>query len=263
MPFQYKPSTSRSARLARRLGSLGLPVLVIAAVGHHFDWLGTDHALAALLVGFGLAALALLAGIIGLIVIWNEGDHGATDAALGIVYALIALAPLAPLGYELWRYPKLTDISTDIIDPPLYRSAALLRAGHDNSARPPSPEALKLQRAAYPDIVTRRFSVGSDLVYVAAKKVVERHGWQILEAQPPKDDNDRARIETVARTMIMGFAEDIVIRIVGEPSGARIDIRSSSRFGRHDLGDNARRIRAFLAELDTAMAESYGQSSGD
>ena len=261
MPFRPTPRYARSALAARRLAALSIPVLVIAAVGHHFGWLATEPALASLGVGFGLALLGLIAGVVGLVVIWDDGDLGATDAAVGIIYAGIALLPLAPLAYGLTHFPKLTDVSTDIVDPPLYRTAALARAGHDNSARPPAAEALQRQRAAYPDIVTRRFSVGSDLLYVAAKKVVDRNGWRILETQPPKDDNDRARIEAVARTLIMGFQDDVVIRIIGEPSGARIDIRSSSRFGQHDLGGNARLIRSFLAELDTAMAESYGQGS--
>jgi hypothetical protein len=30
-------------------------------------------------------------------------------------------------------------------------------------------------------------------------------------------------------------------------------MRSASQVGRHDLGQNARRIKAFLAELDTAI----------
>ena len=43
------------------------------------------------------------------------------------------------------------------------------------------------------------------------------------------------------------------------PSGSRIDLRSSSRWGDHDLGANARRIRDFFTELDAAVVEAYGQ----
>ena len=38
---------------------------------------------------------------------------------------------------------------------------------------------------------------------------------------------------------IMGFREDIAVRIMPDGPGARIDLRSSSRYFDHDLGSNA------------------------
>ena len=73
------------------------------------------------------------------------------------------------------------------------------------------------------------------------------------------DETDRARIEAVARTLLFGFADDVIVRIYSDPSGSRIDLRSSSRWGDHDLGANARRIRDFFTELDAAVVEAYGQ----
>ncbi|MBZ0146911.1 MAG: DUF1499 domain-containing protein, partial [Pseudorhodoplanes sp.] len=58
------------------------------------------------------------------------------------------------------------------------------------------------------------------------------------------------RIEAVARTPIMGFRDDIVIRVRTAPDGARIDVRSASRYGRHDFGTNAARIRSLLDDID-------------
>ena len=76
---------------------------------------------------------------------------------------------------------------------------------------------------------------------------------------PPRGDGDRGRIEAIARSPILGLADDVVIRILPEPSGARIDMRSSIRWGDHDLGRGARRIRAFLDDLDKAVTETYGR----
>ena len=52
--------------------------------------------------------------------------------------------------------------------------------------------------------------------------------------------------------MWFGFKDDIVIRIVAEGNGSRLDIRSMSRVGKSDLGKNAERIRKFLAALKEA-----------
>jgi uncharacterized protein (DUF1499 family) len=53
----------------------------------------------------------------------------------------------------------------------------------------------------------------------------------------------------VAESFWFGFKDDIVIRVVGNGLGARVDMRSVSRVGRGDLGANANRIRAFMAAL--------------
>jgi len=58
----------------------------------------------------------------------------------------------------------------------------------------------------------------------------------------------------VARTPIMGFRDDVVVRIRPEPDGARIDARSSSRYGSFDFGTNAARLRSLLSESDVAPA---------
>ncbi|MDO8877189.1 MAG: DUF1499 domain-containing protein, partial [Pseudolabrys sp.] len=63
-------------------------------------------------------------------------------------------------------------------------------------------------------------------------------------------------IETTARTLLMGFRDDVVIRITAVGSGTRIDLRSASRYGAHDFGANAARLRALLEEIDDAAGKA-------
>jgi hypothetical protein len=51
----------------------------------------------------------------------------------------------------------------------------------------------------------------------------------------------------------MGFRDDVVLRLRADSDGTRVDMRSASRYGRHDLGTNAARIVAFLDDVDTAV----------
>jgi len=51
----------------------------------------------------------------------------------------------------------------------------------------------------------------------------------------------------------MGFRDDVVIRIRPDTDGARIDIRSTSRYGRHDFGTNAARIASLSEAIDEAI----------
>ena len=62
-------------------------------------------------------------------------------------------------------------------------------------------------------------------------------------------ETGRGQIEATDRTLIFGFYDDIVVRITRISGGSLVDIRSSSRFGKSDLGRNAMRIREFQEEL--------------
>ena len=61
-------------------------------------------------------------------------------------------------------------------------------------------------------------------------------------------------IEALAKTAILAFPVDISIRVTDEGETSYVDMRSASRYGRHDLGDNAARIAGFLTALDAAVA---------
>ena len=67
--------------------------------------------------------------------------------------------------------------------------------------------------------------------------------------QPPRRDG---RIEAVARTPIMGFREDVAIRVLPDGEGSRVDIRSSSRYFESDLGSNAARVAKLIEDINTA-----------
>ena len=61
-------------------------------------------------------------------------------------------------------------------------------------------------------------------------------------------------IRAEARTPVWGFTDDVVIRISLDDKGmTRVDVRSSSRVGRGDLGTNGRRVARFLHALDRRL----------
>jgi uncharacterized protein (DUF1499 family) len=58
-------------------------------------------------------------------------------------------------------------------------------------------------------------------------------------------DVDAGRIEASHQSRWFRFTDDIVIRVVRDEAGSRIDMRSTSRQGLSDYGVNAARIRAY------------------
>jgi uncharacterized protein (DUF1499 family) len=102
------------------------------------------------------------------------------------------------------------------------------------------------QRAAYLDVRPLDLPVSADEAFAAALALVEQRGWEVLSADPAE-----SQIEAIARSFLFAFEDEVAIRVTETESGARIDMRSRSRLGQIDRGANARRIEAFLSELET------------
>ena len=150
--------------------------------------------------------------------------------------------------------PALADVSTDIDDPPAFsRSQAALtaRAGR---VPPDIPAARRrLQRQAYPKAVPILLELPADAAFDLARRAALGLGWQVLETARPGGRSGAGRVEAVARGRILRFSEDITIRVRPRVDGSRIDIRSASRLGSHDLGANAARVAAFAGEIELLM----------
>jgi uncharacterized protein (DUF1499 family) len=116
--------------------------------------------------------------------------------------------------------------------------------------------AAEQQHEAYPDIEPLELSVSAKIAYDTALALVNRNRWLVIDARDPQGGRRDGRIEAVARTPIMGFRDDVVIRIRGNNEESRIDMRSASRYGRHDIGTNAARIASFFKQIETAIDEA-------
>jgi uncharacterized protein (DUF1499 family) len=102
-----------------------------------------------------------------------------------------------------------------------------------------------LQKAAYPDLAPIMTALPTERAFAEALAVAQSMpGWTIVTA-----DADAGRIEASEQSRWFRFTDDVVIRIVGDEAGTRIDMRSTSRQGSSDYGVNAQRIRAYFAAL--------------
>jgi len=84
--------------------------------------------------------------------------------------------------------------------------------------------------------------------------VITKRKWRIVDVRPPLSGRREGRIEAVVRTPLMGFRDDLVVRVRAAEDGARIDMRSASRFGTHDFGANASRLRSLSSDIDDAAS---------
>jgi hypothetical protein len=235
-----------------------VPVLIVTVIGHRLNLIDTPSGLVLLTACWIGASLSLLLGLAALRTIWRLGLSGTRRALTGVLLSLPILA--APVYYIpfLVQYPRLNDITTDTVDPPAFEAAAALRPASANPVAYPGPSAARMQLAAYPDLQPLRVGVSLAEAYDAADAVVHDQGWRIVGGRPPSEQGGSVRIEAVARTLLMGFKDDVAIRISEEFGGVRVDMRSASRYGSHDLGANARRIQAFIFALREEITPTAG-----
>ena len=102
-----------------------------------------------------------------------------------------------------------------------------------------------LQEEGYPDLGSLWISRSFDQVFEQTVALAKKRGWEIVTIAA-----DDGRIEATDTTPIMGFKDDIVIRVQAMGGKTRVDMRSASRVGESDLGVNAVRIRLFLDDLE-------------
>jgi uncharacterized protein (DUF1499 family) len=243
-------TTSRLAIWARRLAMFSLVTALLSIVIERAGIFEIMPVLATFGAALVLALFAILLALAAFVVIWRQGCGGLGHTVAAVLIGLALLAYPGWLGVKAYRLPMIADVTTDPIDPPRYETIARLRTRLANPAAYAGLYVAELQKDAYPDIQPLIVSVPPRAAFEATRALIVKRRWQIINERSP--DRRDGLIEAVAKTPIMGFRDDVAIRIRAAPDGARIDARSSSRYGRHDFGTNAARLRTLLEDIDDA-----------
>jgi uncharacterized protein (DUF1499 family) len=251
--YIHSEPTSRLAIWARRIAGFAFVASFLAVIIVRSGLLEIKPALATFAGALAIAVVALLVAFAAFVVIWMEGLAGMGAALSAMAISLALLAYPAYLGTKAYKLPWIYDITTDPIDPPRYEALARLRPRDANPIAYSGLYTAEQQRTAYPDIGPLGTNATAQAAYDAALAVVNKRRWRVVDARPPQVGRREGRIEAVARTAIMGFRDDVVVRVRAETDGARIDARSSSRYGTFDFGTNASRIRGLINDIEDAI----------
>lgn len=248
--YQKEP-VSPLASWARRLAVFSLVATPASILVVRFGFLDFKPALATFFAALACAGLSIVVSLAAFIAIWQNGSRGMTRILLALVLNTLILAYPAYLLYKYKTLPPIHDITTDPIDPPRFDALARLRTSEGmNSPVYPGLYSAEQQRIAYPDIEPISLDVSPQKAYDVTLQLVTRRKWLIIDERPPLPPQRIGRIEAVARTPVMGFREDVSIRVVPYEDGSRVDIRSSSRYFEHDFGSNAARITKLTDDLN-------------
>ena len=140
--------------------------------------------------------------------------------------------------------PSINDITTDLANPPAFADADLVADYRGRDMSYPS-EFVEIVREHYADLVPLRVAAAPADAFLRSLQAAEALGWEVIAK-----DGAVGAFYAKDVTPIFRFVDDIVVRITPDGTGSLIDVRSKSQDGRGDLGANAVRIRAFVAELE-------------
>ena len=251
-PYQSEP-VSGLANWARNLAVFSVIAVVVSILIVRFGFLEMKPAIATFFGALGCAGLSILIGLAGFASIWQNGTRGMARILLAFMIDAVVLAYPAYLALQYRRLPAIHDITTDPIDPPRFDALARLRTGDGaNTAVYAGLYSAEQQRQFYPDIEPIELEISVDRAYAIALQLVNKRKWLVIDERAPQPPRRIGRIEAVARSPIMGFREDIAIRVVPDGEDSRVDIRSASRYFESDLGSNAARVKKFIDDLNTA-----------
>ena len=251
-PFTEEPM-SRLAAWSGRLGWFALAVAALSVVIVRSGVLEIVPALATFAAALVFAALAILLAFAAFVSIWRQGYTGLGRAVSGLFLGIALLAYPGYLATRAIKLPMIYDVTTDPANPPRFN--ALAQARPRNLIDYPAAFA-PLQHAAYPNVTPLQYDVPPKLVFDIALALITKRKWRVAEARAPAPARRDGVIETVARSLIMGFPDDIVIRIAPAGAGTRVDVRAASRYPWPDLGSNANRAQGLLDDIDDAVSSA-------
>jgi uncharacterized protein (DUF1499 family) len=261
------------------LAALAASVLAVvwflaAAFGSKYgliDWrfgFGTMTMKMGPLILYGASAIAA-AGLVLSLAVRPFNRQALALSFVAVVIPVAMLVQVAQMRAQARAIPPIHDVTTDPADPPAFspRAAAerakvegvndlAFNAGTVAAANPlfgglPETEA---HRRAYGDLAPLISDIApADIFEIVVDAAQAQPGWTVVELAPRE-----GRVEAEVRSFWFGFVDDVVIRVrpISDGTGSAVDVRSVSRVGRSDLGANARRIRAYLADLNRRLAEA-------
>jgi uncharacterized protein (DUF1499 family) len=106
------------------------------------------------------------------------------------------------------------------------------------------------QTREYPDLQDRTYKTAEAKVAEAVKGAIGRLPRWTLKGAGSGPGGFAVHAERRTRT---GFVDEVTVRVRREGAETRVKVRSRSRTGWYDFGQNARNIRELLTALDEEM----------
>jgi uncharacterized protein (DUF1499 family) len=105
--------------------------------------------------------------------------------------------------------------------------------------------------AGYPDLKPRTYDAAPDRIYKLVREIAETSGGWKLSGHGSGPGS--WSVQTIRTPRPLPLVYDVHVKITRQGSKALVSVRSSSRSGKWDLGQNARNIRELFQLLDEKL----------
>jgi Protein of unknown function (DUF1499) len=250
MRREFVRRPSKAARLALPPAVFAPVLAAMATVFHRVGWMADGNYIIVLVVSFVLALAGFFLALMGLRSLWTRAALGGLRSTAALFFTLPVLVPAAAALWLSSTTAPLSDVSTDLEDPPHFSVAGSSTASNVNEPPRLKPE---LQKQFYPAAVGRRYQLSADSIHAHVITIFEDSGWKVRGRADFLAGAGEWQIEAEVRTLIAGFRDEVIVRLTDEGESTFVDMRSSSLFGANDLGTNASRIVDFMKKLDVRV----------
>jgi uncharacterized protein (DUF1499 family) len=240
----YPRWTRRFSHWTQRLGITAIVIALLGVLLARYDVIPKLMGLNAMLGGTLLALIGTVAGLIAVILNLRTKAGLMRAALIGLILSGGYFGFMASRAAVAGKVPAIHDITTDLTNPPAF---ATIKLGADNLRGVGTVATWHgIHAKAYADLKPVTIAKPVAVVIANAEKIAKANGWAVAVADPAA-----GRLEATASVSLIRFQDDVVVRAVATPDGkgSVVDMRSVSRVGISDLGVNAKRVRAFLADL--------------
>lgn len=224
---------------------------LVAAIGSALEMWSFRAGLTALRYLFFAAAAGAALGLIGLVMARRRAKLMLANL-LALVVALGFVLYLGNMVRTARSVPAIHDVATNLDDVPQFTRLKVRADNLENipdegrpelKALPPEERWKALHHSNYGDLRTIRLATPPAQAVRRVAALAAERGWETALVEEDK-------VEATATSTFFRFKDDIVVRVRPAPAGGSlVDMRSISRVGGSDVGMNAKRIRAFLADL--------------
>lgn len=228
---------------------------LVAAIGAATGLWGFRAGLTSLRYLFFAAAAGAVLGLIGLIMARRRAKLMLANL-LALVVALGFVLYLGNLVRIAKSVPAIHDVATNLDDVPQFTRLSVRADNLENipdegraelKAMAPEARWKAVHRAHYGDLRTVRLGTPPDETVRRVAALARERGWDLASV-----DEKAGTVEATETSLFFRFKDDIVVRVRPAPGGGSlVDMRSISRVGASDVGMNAKRVRSFLADLQS------------
>ncbi|WP_404304913.1 DUF1499 domain-containing protein [Neorhodopirellula lusitana] len=213
-----------------------VPYLLILA-GSGLSYVGMLPAM----FGWSVSALGVLSGLgMAATIIFA----GSTDLWWAAGIAVLPSVVAIPMVINDLRYPRINDVATNVDTPPEFVTAfrAAPNRGRDMSFPVKNGPMI---RKSYPNIRPLTLDELPERAFERIATLAKNQpNWVIT-----RFDVDAFTLEGEAATSCFRFIDDFIIQVSNHKGKAQINMRSKSRDGLVDAGENAKRIETFFEQL--------------